>query len=130
LKTRHSFSFLVLLAAGFASACSAEHHELGRQSSPDQKLVAILIESSARSAQGDISYDLYIDEVRASRDLDKPILSGSACEGLSFYWLNDYTLQVHYPSPCRINRFTNRWFRPSDVAVGKATPFEIILLRD
>jgi hypothetical protein len=111
-------------------ACSVERQELSRQLSPDRKLAAILIESSAGGAAGAVSYDLYIDEVRTPRDLDKPIFSASGCEGLAFSWLNDYTLQVHYPSPCRIHHFTNRWFLPSDVAVGKATPFEIILIRD
>jgi len=63
--------------------CAGPKSPIKRQSSPDQRLVAILIESSAGSADA-LSYDLFIDEVRASRNLDKPIFSASGCAGISF----------------------------------------------
>jgi hypothetical protein len=37
---------------------------------------------------------------------------------------------IHYETTCVINQFTNRWSRPSDVAVGQPNPIEIILIRN
>jgi hypothetical protein len=62
-------------------------------------------------------------------NLDKPVFSAVGCDGVSFDWVNDYTLQIHYETTCFINQFTNRWSRPSDVVVGRANPIEIILVR-
>jgi hypothetical protein len=119
---------LAVWAIGTLSSCSADRRELSRSSSPDAKLVAILMESSG-GTEGSVSDELYIDEIRASRELDKPVYSGPHCDGLSFFWTNDYTLEVHYRTPCSISHFTNRWYRPTDLAVGRAIPIEVILIR-
>jgi hypothetical protein len=111
------------------SACSVEQHERERHASPDQKLSAVLMESQGSGAQAPVTDNLYINEQGGAPELNKPIFSASHCEGLSFSWLNDYTLQVRYPSPCSINQFTNRWYKPSEMARGNAVPIEIILIR-
>jgi hypothetical protein len=120
---------LLVLLTGVLCACSVDRRELDRHGSPDEKLMAVLVEATTGGAAGAVSYDLYVYEVRASHDLDKPVFTASHCEGLTFSWLNDYTLQLHYQTPCSIEHFTNRWYRPTDVAVGRDVPIEITLVR-
>jgi hypothetical protein len=119
-----ALSASILLLAG----CSAEQKELHRQSSPNQKLVAVLMESIVDAA-GSERANIYINDQGLPLNLDKPIFSAVGCDGMSFEWLNDYTLQIRYETTCVINQFTNRWFRPSDLAVGRPVPVEIILMR-
>jgi hypothetical protein len=109
-------------------ACSAEQRELHRQTSPNQKLVAVFMESIADTA-GSVRANVYINDRGVPLNLDKPIFSAVGCDGMSFEWLNDYTLQIHYERTCVVNQFTNRWFRPSDLAVGRPVPVEIVLMR-
>jgi hypothetical protein len=111
------------------AACSSDHHELVRHISPDQKLVAVLMESGRTDAPERVTAELFLNDQGLPLQLDKPVLTGRHCDGLSFSWLNDYTLEVRYPTPCAIEHFTNRWQRPSDVAAGHENPIEIILVR-
>jgi hypothetical protein len=125
MKELASLAASVLLFAGLA-ACSAEQKELSRQISPNQKLVAVLMESLS---EGAVHEDLYVNDQGVPLNLGKPVFSAVGCDHLSFDWGNDYTLQIHYETTCVINQFTNRWSRPSDVAVGRPNPIEIILVR-
>jgi hypothetical protein len=111
------------------SGCSGEKKELSRQTSPNQKLVAVLMESMGGGAAGWVQEDIYLNDQGVPLNLDKPVLTATSCDRLSFEWVNDYTLQIHYETTCVINQFTNRWSRPSDVAVGKPNPIEIVLMR-
>jgi hypothetical protein len=123
-----SLAALMLLFAGIAG-CSAEQKELRRQVSPNQKLVAVLMESFAGGGESALREDVYVSDQGVALNLDKPVFSAVGCDRLSFEWANDYTLEIHYESTCAIRQFTNRWFRPSDLAVGRPNPIEIILVR-
>ena len=118
----------ILLLAGLG-ACSAEQKELSRKSSPDQKLVAVLAESILKDSAGSVREEIYVNDQGVPLNLDKPVFTAVGCDRVSFEWANDYTLQIRYETTCVINQFTNRWYRPSDVAVGRANPIEIILIR-
>jgi hypothetical protein len=111
------------------SGCSPEQKELRRQTSPNQKLVAVLMESVGGDAAGSLHEDLYLNDQGLPLNLDKPVFSAAGCDHVGFEWVNDYTLRVHYETTCAIGHFTNRWFRPSDVAAGRPNPIEIILVR-
>jgi hypothetical protein len=128
MKTLPTLGASILLLAGL-SGCSADQKELSRQISPNQKLVAVLMESILNGAGGSVHEDIYVNDQGVPLNLDKPVFSGIGCDHLSFEWLNDYTLQIHYETTCAIGQFTNRWFRPSDLAVGRPVPVEIILIR-
>ena len=108
--------------------CSAEQKELRRQVSPNQKLVAVLMES-IRGGGGSVHEDVYVNDQGLPLNLDKPVFSAAGCDHVTFGWANDYTLEIHYETTCAITQFTNRWSRPSDVAVGRPNPIEIILVR-
>jgi hypothetical protein len=118
----------MLLIAGLGG-CSAEQKELRRQDSPNQKLVAVLMESVSKDSAASVREDIYLNDKGVPLNLDKPVFSALGCDRVSFEWANDYTLQIHYDTTCIINQFTNRWYRPSDVAVGRPIPIEIILIR-
>lgn len=118
----------ILLLVGLES-CSAEQKEINRQSSPNQKLVAVLMESMLNDAAGSVREDIYVNDRSLPLNPDKPVFSAVGCDHVSFGWVNDYTLQIRYETVCAINQFTNRWYRPSDVAVGRPNPIEIILTR-
>jgi hypothetical protein len=118
----------IFLLVGLES-CSAGQKELGRHSSPNQKLVAILMEAMTGGVAGSVHEDIYLNDQGVPLNLDKPVFSAVGCERLSFDWLNDYTLQIQYERTCAIGQFTNRWFRPSDLAAGRPVPVEIILIR-
>ncbi len=122
-----SIGITILVAT--AAACSAEHRELIRHLSPDQKLVAVLMESGRKEASAPVTVEIYLNDQGLPLQLDNPVLSARRCDGLSFSWLNEYTVEVRYPTPCAIDHFTNRWQRPSDVAAGHENPIEIILVR-
>ena len=111
-------------------SCSAEQKELRRQTSPNQKLVAVLMESILKNSAGSIREDIYVNDRSLPLSLDKPVFSAVGCDQVSLDWANDYTLQIHYETTCIINEFTNRWSRPSDVAVGRPNPIEIVLIRN
>jgi hypothetical protein len=117
-----------ILLAGIAG-CSAEQKELSRQVSPNQKLVAVLMESQLKDARGSVQENIYVNDQGSPLNLDKPVFSAVGCDHARFEWVNDYTLEIHYETTCAINHFTNRWSRPSDVAVGRPNPIEIILIR-
>jgi hypothetical protein len=119
----------ILLFVGLAG-CSGEQKELRRQLSPNQKLVAVLMESITGGAGGGVHEAIYVNDQGIALNLDKPVFSAVGCDRVSFEWTNDYTLQIHYETTCVINQFTNRWSRPSDVAVGRPNPIEIILIRN
>jgi hypothetical protein len=128
MKTLASLRFAVLLLIGLAS-CSEERKEVNRHISPNQQLVAVLMESATSGAARLVQEDIYLNDQGIPLNLDKPVFRGTGCERLSFEWANDYTLQIHYETTCSISQFTNRWFRPSDVAAGHPVPVEIILIR-
>jgi hypothetical protein len=129
VKVLSSFVGSMLLLTMLAS-CSADQKELRRQISPNQKLVAVLMESILKDAAGSVREDIYINDQGIPLNLEKPVFSAVGCDRLLFEWVNDYTLQIHYETTCVINQFTNRWYRPSDVAAGKPNPIEIILMRN
>jgi hypothetical protein len=128
------FGLSVLALFGCSAArllgCSGDRREIARSSSPDHVLLAVHIEAMGGGAAGFVSEEIYINEQSNSADRKHPILIASHCEVLSLGWLDDRTLQVHYSVPCSINQFTNRWYVPSELAQGSATPVEIILVRD
>jgi hypothetical protein len=128
MKTITPLCVWMLLLAGLCG-CSAEQKELHRQVSPNQKLVAVLMESSSKDAAGSVREDIYVNDQGVPLNLDKPVFSAVGCDRVSFDWTNDYTLEIHYETTCVINQFTNRWSRPSDVAVGRPNPIEIVLIR-
>jgi hypothetical protein len=128
MKTLLAVGSSIWLLTGLAG-CSSEQKELGRQVSPNQKLVAVLMESTLKDAAGSVREDIYVNDQGVPLNLDKPVFSAVGCDRVSFDWANDYTLQIHYEMTCVINQFTNRWYRPSDVAVGRSNPIEIILVR-
>jgi hypothetical protein len=129
MKTLLALEASILLFVGIAG-CSGEHTELRRQLSPNQKLVAVLMESITGGAEGGVHEAIYVNDQGIPLNLDKPVFSAVECNRVSFEWTNDYTLQIHYETTCVINQFTNRWSRPSDVAVGRPNPIEIILIRN
>jgi hypothetical protein len=118
----------VLLLAPIAG-CTADQRELKRQSSPNNKLIAVLMESAGRGDSDPLRQNLYLNDAGLPLSLDKPVFSAEGCDRLSFEWVNDYTVQIHYETTCAISHFTNRWYRPSDLAVGKPVPIEIVLIR-
>jgi hypothetical protein len=124
LRTSLAFVAIVILAG-----CSAEQKEQRRQISPNQKLVAVLMESFLKDAAGSVQEDIYVNDQGLPLNLDKPVFSAVGCDHVTFDWANDYTLEIHFETTCTINQFTNRWSRPSDVAVGRPNPIEIILIR-
>jgi hypothetical protein len=129
MKTPLALGASILLFAGLA-ACSAQQKELRRQLSPNQKLVAVLMESITGGAGGGVHEAIYVNDQGIPPNLDKPVFSAVGCDRVSFEWTNDYTLQIHYDTTCVIDQFTNRWSRPSDVAVGRPNPIEVILIRN
>ena len=123
---------VTLLASGLLAAlagCAAEHKEVSRHPSPDQKLVAVLMESVTGQGSGSLRDEIYLNDQGVPLSLDTPVFSGIGCDGLSFAWVNDYTLQIRYQTTCAITHFTNRWDRPSNIAAGRPHPIEIILVR-
>jgi hypothetical protein len=128
VKTLLAYGAAILLLVGLTS-CSAERKEISRQIAPDQKLVAVLMESLSKGSGDVVDEDIYLNDQGVPLNLDKPVFSAVGCDGVSFDWVNDYTLEIHYESTCAIGQFTNRWFRPSDVAAGRPNPVEVILVR-
>jgi hypothetical protein len=128
MKNLPALGASIFLLVGLGG-CSAEQKELRRQVSPNQKLVAVLMESILKDAAGSVREAIYVNDRGVPLNLDKPVFSAVGCDRVSFDWANDYTLQIHYETTCTISQFTNRWFRPSDVAVGRPNPIEIILIR-
>jgi hypothetical protein len=92
-------------------------------------LVAVLLEAGSKDGAGSVTDELYLNDQGLPLQIDKPVLTARHCDGLSFSWLNEYTVEVRYPTPCAIDHFSNRWQRPSDVATGHENPIEIILVR-
>ena len=129
MKLLLSIAAAMLLLASLGG-CSSEQKELRRQASPDQKLVAVLLESLVKDAAGSVQENIYVNDQGLPLNLDKPVFSAVGCDRLSFDWANDYTLQIHYETTCIINQFTNRWSRPSDVAVWRPNPIEVVLIRN
>jgi hypothetical protein len=129
MKSITALGASMLLLVGLAG-CSVEQKELSRQSSPNQKLVAVLMESIVNDTAGSVRKDIYVNDQGVPLSLDKPVFSAVSCDRVSYDWANDYTLQIHYETTCVINQFTNRWSRPSDVAAGRPNPIEIILIRN
>jgi hypothetical protein len=115
-----------MLLVACLAGCSAEQMEISRQNSPNQKLVAVLMESITGRA---VHEELYVNDHGMPLKLDKPVFSAVGCDRVSFDWANDYTLQIHYEMTRVIDQFTNRWSRPSDVATGRPNPIEIVLVR-
>jgi hypothetical protein len=97
----------MLLLVGFGG-CSAMQKERLRQISPNQKLVAVLMESVSGGAEGSVHEDIYVNDQGVPLNLDKPVFSAVGCDRLTFDWANDYTLEIHYETTCAISRFTNR----------------------
>jgi hypothetical protein len=118
----------IFLLVGLES-CWVEQKEIDRHASPNQKLVAVLMESTLKDATGSVRKDIYVNDQGVPLNLDKPVFSAVGCDRVSFGWVNDYTLQIRYETVCVIDQFTNRWYRPSDVAVGRPNPIEIVLIR-
>ena len=128
MKTLLAVGASILLLTGLAG-CSAQQKELSRQISPNQKLVAVLMESITGGNGGSVREDIYVNDQGVPLSLDKPVFSAVGCDHVGFEWVNDYTLRIRYETTCAITQFTNRWSRPSDVAAGRPNPIEIILVR-
>jgi hypothetical protein len=128
MKTLTALGSMLLLAG--LGGCSPEQKELRRQGSPDQKLVAVLMESMSGGTAGLLRQDIYLNDRGVPLNRDNPVFSAVGCDHLSFEWENDYTLRIHYQTTCVINHFTNRWDRPSNVAAGRPNPIEIVLIRN
>jgi hypothetical protein len=128
-QTRVTSFAAISTAFLFLVGCSAQQKELSRRITPNQKLVAVALESILTDAAGSVRENIYINDQGLPLNLDKPVFSAVGCERVSFDWANDYTLQIRYETTCVINEFTNRWYRPSDLAVGRTNPVEIILIR-
>lgn len=128
MKAFRPLSVWILFLAA-PTGCSTEQKEISRQSSPNQKLVAVLMESMTGGAAGSVHEDIYLNDQGIPLNREKPVFSAVGCDRVSFEWANDYTLQIHYETTCVVNQFTNRWFRPSDVAARRPVPIEIILVR-
>jgi hypothetical protein len=127
---RHLWAFGPCLAlSALLGSCSAQKSERGRQTSPDQKLIAVWMESLGDGTEGSVSEDIYLGDRNTPVNFDNAVFSGGGCSGLTFAWTNEYTLEIHYPTSCTIQHFTNRWYRPSDLQVGRRNPIEIILVR-
>jgi hypothetical protein len=125
MKTLSALSASLLLL----TACSAERKELNRQLSPNRKLVAVLMESLGGDAGASLREEIYVNDQSLPLSLDKPVFSAVGCDRVSLKWLNDYTLEIRYETVCAISHFTNRWNRPSDTAVGRENPIEVVLVR-
>jgi hypothetical protein len=65
--------FILAVLAG----CSAERRELSRQISPNQKLVAVLMESAAGSTEGSLHEDIYLNDQGLPLNFDKPAFSAT-----------------------------------------------------
>jgi len=128
MKTLLAVGASILLLTGLAG-CSAQQKERSRQISPNQKLVAVLMESITGGNGGSVREDIYVNDQGVPLSLDKPVFSAVGCDHVGFEWVNDYTLRIRYETTCAITQFTNRWSRPSDVAAGRLNPIEIILFR-
>jgi hypothetical protein len=128
MKTLLAVGASILLLTGLAG-CSAQQKELSRQISPNQRLVAVLMESITGGSGGSVREDIYVNDQGVPLSLDKPVFSAVGCDHVDFEWVNDYTLRIRYETTCAITQFTNRWSRPSDVAAGRPNPIEIILVR-
>ena len=129
MKSVTALGAAILLLAGL-SGCSAERNELRRLVSPDQKLVAVLMETISGGGGGSIHEDIYLNDQGIPLSLDKPVFSAVGCDHVRFDWANDFTLQIHYETTCTISHFTNRWDRPSNIAAGRPNPIEVILIRN
>jgi hypothetical protein len=128
-NTRMRARWFLVAAMLLLGACSAEQKELRRQVSPNQRLVAVLMESMSGGAASSVRQDIYLNDQGVPLNRDNPVLSAVGCDHLSFEWENDYTLRIQYETTCAINHFTNRWDRPSNVAAGRPNPIEIVLIR-
>jgi hypothetical protein len=126
MRNLAAFGAAILLLGG----CAPEQKEVRRQVSPNQKIVAVLMESMTGDAAGSLHEDIYLNDQGLPLNLDKPVFSAAGCDRVTFEWMNDYTLQIHYETTCAIRHFTNRWDRPSNIAAGKPNPIEIILIRN
>ena len=87
------------------------------------------MESVTGQGSGSLRDELYVGEKGVPLSLDKPIFSALSCDGVSYSWVNDYTLQIRYQTTCAITHFTNRWDRRSNIAAGRPNPIEVILVR-
>ena len=128
MKTLLEVGTSILLLTGLAG-CSAQQKELSRQISPNQKLVAVLMESITGGNGGSVRENIYVNDQGVPLSLDRPVFSAVGCDHVGFEWVNDYTLRIRYETTCAITQFTNRWSRPSDLAAGRPNPIEIILVR-
>lgn len=94
----------ILLFAGLGG-CTPEHRTVSRWDSPNGKLAAFLVESLV-GRDDSVREDIYVQDASLSPNLGKPIFSGTGCGHLSYGWVNDYTLQIHYETICAISHFT------------------------
>ena len=121
---------VLLLTALWGCSVDQKTEELARQPSPNQELVAVMMETLTGGAAGSVYEDIYINDKGLPLNLKDPVLGAVGCDHLRIGWANDYTLEIRYESTCTIRHFTNRWSRPSDVAAGRPNPIEIILIRN
>jgi len=89
MKTLLALGASILLFVGL-TGCSGEQKELRRQLSPNQKLVAVLIESITGGAGGGVHEAIYVNDQGIPLNLDKPVFSAVGCDRVSFEWTNDY----------------------------------------
>lgn len=78
MQTLTALSAMLLLAG--LGGCSSEQNELRRQTSPNQKLVAVLMESILKDAAGSVHQDIYVNDQGVPLNLDKPVFSAVGCD--------------------------------------------------
>jgi len=78
MQTLTALSAMLLLAG--LGGCSSEQNELRRQTSPNQKLVAVLMESILKDAAGSVREDIYVNDQGVPLNLDKPVFSAVGCD--------------------------------------------------
>jgi hypothetical protein len=111
------------------SACGARiETEVARASSPDKKLVALLmLEDPGGGATVAFIHYVYLSE--AGRDDRKNALfEGYSCGPMRIEWTENRTLQVTYQPHCRITKFNNEWWTGSDVSTAQMV--ELVLKRE
>jgi hypothetical protein len=116
---------LVLLVS--IAACSMQKREVLRSESPDQSVVATLMEEIGGGATVSAIYDLYLSS--RNNDDQKLVFSATYCGGISLKWQGSNTLFVQYYPGCDIHIFQNTWWSKQDIKNPSLPPVEIILIR-
>lgn len=119
----HVAMLVLLVLAG----CSMQKREALRAESPNQAVVATLMEEVGGGATVSAVYDLYLSS-RNGGDR-KLVFDATYCGGISLAWQGNNTLVVQYYPGCDIHTFQNTWWSKGDIQNPSLPPVEIILNR-